>query len=314
MENLNIQNILDDRIDYRITNNPSFKDQLHKVFKTLSEPIKWNIFEDGSFEIIGGMSQDKDKSTSSIVRFKMDNGFLSITTAKSTLTKLRKFIAGMDDDGRFEEFKDLKAKDAPFVNTVETSCGMFTDEGIELAHMDFLDDYIVKDAPPIKSNDYLASLARKHLPVTLEVPEDMFYSFPLSQDTTYSRRTIKYRLLSDLTIVNTDSCIRGKTTKPVRRINQYPAATKNPELVETNGISFSNEEYYRQTYSTNSVDELNKKIGIAFLHGMKEASRTKDTNPQVYENVRKRVSEHLGILYVAPGDDPAITAAVGRAM
>ena len=57
-----------------------------------------------------------------------------------------------------------------------------------------------------------------------------------------------------------------------------------------------------------------KKIGIAFLHGMKEASRTKDTNPQVYENVRKRVSEHLGILYVAPGDDPAITAAVGRAM
>ena len=100
--------------------------------------------------------------------------------------------------------------------------------------------YVITDESTVKDEEGMINITRSHYPQPFEVPQDMFYSFPFAQGATYSERNIKYRSLFDLTIINVDSF---QTGKPFSR-ERYPASSKNPELVEPNGIPFSNKEYY----------------------------------------------------------------------
>ena len=151
----------DYRINAKITNNPSFNDQLIKAIEGLSRPQEQVVLNDGSLMVIGAINQDKDKDKRvvSYAKFSIDNGFMRVETVKSSFTGLKSFIKSIDDDDRFKEFEGTKVSACPVVNTIESSFEMFNEDGISLAHMDFADDYLVGDKSVLKSKD--AMLDRK---------------------------------------------------------------------------------------------------------------------------------------------------------
>lgn len=283
--------------------NPQFISQLftslhfltRKQGKEILPHFELSIHDGGrGFEIRSGIRKCPDcgnpelqnNKNFDMVKFTLDdNNNLEVVQSNGVFYKFEDYIKMQQKPEIMDKFKILNSRDTPTVISTYHVHTTVLPNGIEVEKSTYSDQYPL--GSPFESDNELRAQTMIHSP-----RQWYFNSLPKNANWEFEPFcTNSYRFTETLGLV-ISQCRSGKSG-PVTGA-EYPSSTEYPDKLSCFPTPVKNyvngkEEIspdYQEIYPGKSVWDVEKEVNISFRKGL-DTSKTKDINPEVYENLKK---------------------------